>query len=73
MHALFLGGRRHPVGHLRMHIHDRRQELVHHLGPALLARLLDLLDLGLGLLVSVLFGLFVTTRVLSECQPPWSS
>ena len=33
----------HPIRHYRLDIHNRMQQILHHLGPSLLAYLLDLL------------------------------
>lgn len=49
----------HPIRHLRPHIHDRFYQILDHLRPRLLANRLDLVELGLRVLLGLLFGRFV--------------
>lgn len=52
----------------RLDVEHSAQQVVDHLALVLLASLLDLLDLGLGLLVRLLLGLLVSLGVLESFE-----
>ena len=45
-----------PIRHLRVHRHDRLDQVIHHLGAGLLPYLLDFVELLLRVLVGLLLG-----------------
>jgi xanthosine utilization system XapX-like protein len=52
------------LGHLGLHIGCHAEEVRHDLVALLLAGVLNLLELGFGLLVGIIFGLLKSARVL---------
>lgn len=57
--------RTHPIRHLGLHLRNQPQQILHDFIPRPASSLLDRLQLLVGIIARVFFGLFVAARMLS--------